>query len=131
MLNFKTLLIAAAACALIGMPAAAQQKKVTGFVFDSTTAEPLAGVSITITGTSCGVNTTLDGEYAITCSSGTIICASMHGYVTKCGPMFDSMNWQTIHFLLKPAQGARVEPKREPDRMPTVYAAVGPMRRET
>ena len=60
----------------------AQNADVRGRVFDKTTGEPLVGVTILQKGTSNGVVTDLDGNYALKAPIGTMLEFKYIGYLT-------------------------------------------------
>lgn len=75
------LLVLAAALTLTGMPAAAQQREITGTVTAAQGGQPLAGARVTIAGTSRGVNTGPDGSFRIGAPAGEVrLRAAMLGY---------------------------------------------------
>jgi TonB-linked SusC/RagA family outer membrane protein len=61
-----------------------QQRRITGRVTDSSSGEPLPGVNVTVKGTTLGVVTGLDGEYAIQVpDDAALLSFSFIGYVTQ------------------------------------------------
>jgi TonB-linked SusC/RagA family outer membrane protein len=78
------LLVLAAALALAGVPAVAQQREISGTVSAVQGGQPLAGARVTIAGTSRGVNTGADGTFRIrTPTGGVRLRAAMLGYVAS------------------------------------------------
>jgi TonB-linked SusC/RagA family outer membrane protein len=70
--NMRRLFSSLAALALMAVPAAAQQKTVTGKVTTEAGA-PVAGVSVVVRGTNLGVLTNTDGNYSIRASVGQVL----------------------------------------------------------
>lgn len=79
-MNQKVLLMLCFLCASIG--AMAQKLSVTGNVVDGQ-GEPLIGVSVKVIGSSQGVVTDLDGNYALSVEKGKTLEFSYIGYQTK------------------------------------------------
>jgi len=64
--------------------AAPQHQVVTGKVTDSSTGEPITGVTVVVLGTTTGTYTGIDGTYSITAASGeNILHFSFVGYITQ------------------------------------------------
>ncbi|HEU0301353.1 MAG TPA: SusC/RagA family TonB-linked outer membrane protein, partial [Longimicrobium sp.] len=77
------LLTLACALSLWALPAAAQQRQISGTV-SSETGEPLAGARVAITGTGLGVSSGANGRYEISAPAGdTRLTVSRIGYVTR------------------------------------------------
>lgn len=75
------LLVLAAGLGLGAMPAAAQQREISGTVTAAQGGQPLVGARVTIAGTSRGVNTGADGSFRITTPAGDVrLRAAMLGY---------------------------------------------------
>ena len=74
-------LLAVAAMSIVGSLAYAQNR-VTGTVTDEN-GEPLAGASVIESGTTNGVMTDLDGQYAITVKEGSTLSFSFIGFLTQ------------------------------------------------
>ena len=76
------LFVLAAALALTGVPAAAQQREISGTVTAAQGGQPLAGARVTLAGTSRGVNTGPDGSFRIGAPAGDVrLRAALLGYV--------------------------------------------------
>jgi TonB-linked SusC/RagA family outer membrane protein len=61
----------------------AQEIKVSGKVSDANTGEALAGVNVVVKGTAAGTITDIDGNYAVSTNSGSILLFSYVGYLTE------------------------------------------------
>lgn len=72
----------AAAAAIIGLAASAQQRTVKGTVFDETS-QPLAGASVSVSNTMRGVTTDGNGQFEIQASDTETLSVSFLGYLTK------------------------------------------------
>lgn len=59
------------------------QRKITGLITDSTTGNPLIGVSVQIVGTSLGTATDKDGKFSLTVSKDAVLRVSYVGYNSK------------------------------------------------
>jgi TonB-linked SusC/RagA family outer membrane protein len=82
------LLVLAAALALTGVPAAAQQREITGTVTAAQGGQPLAGARVTLAGTARGVNTGPDGSFRIGAPAGDVrLRATLLGYVAAEQPV--------------------------------------------
>jgi TonB-linked SusC/RagA family outer membrane protein len=58
-------------------------RKITGTVVDSTTNQPIPGVSVWINGTVSGALTDIDGKYEVTAKSTDVLVFSYIGYTTR------------------------------------------------
>src|SRR5229473_649922 len=66
-------LLTLALATLVGVAAvSAQQRQITGRVTSATTNEPIAGVTVSITGTAFGAVTNAEGRYAIPAPNGPV-----------------------------------------------------------
>ena len=66
----------------IGFSANAQQARITGKVTDASTGEGMPGASVLVKGTTRGMVTDLDGNFAIEASSTDVLVFSFIGYNT-------------------------------------------------
>ena len=66
----------------IGFSANAQQARITGKVTDASTGEGMPGASVLVKGTTRGIVTDLDGNFAIEASSTDVLVFSFIGYNT-------------------------------------------------
>ncbi|MBN1133138.1 MAG: TonB-dependent receptor [Bacteroidales bacterium] len=73
----------------VSFAAIGQQRQVTGTVTDAETNEPLIGVNVTVSGTTLGTITDVDGNYSINVSSGQTLVFSYVGYVEESVPITD------------------------------------------
>ncbi|KAA6312858.1 TonB-dependent receptor SusC, partial [termite gut metagenome] len=64
-------------------PLGAQNRQITGTVFDAVSEEPLIGVSVVVKGTPSGTVTDLSGQFAIGVSTGSVLELSYIGYVKQ------------------------------------------------
>lgn len=67
---------------LIGQ-ANAQERVLTGTVYDGETNEPMPGATVFIKGTTTGATTDLDGKFVINVNDGAILSISFVGYVSE------------------------------------------------
>ena len=72
----------AAAAAIIGLAASAQQRTMKGTVFDETS-QPLAGASVSVPNTMRGVTTDGNGQFEIQASDTETLSVSFLGYLTQ------------------------------------------------
>lgn len=84
-LKFLLLILLTTITSLTGVQVAAQQaRKVTGTVIDAVTLEPMAGVTVSVSGTTTGTITDLDGNYTIDgANANSTLKFSFVGYVTQ------------------------------------------------
>ncbi|KAA6321630.1 TonB-dependent receptor SusC, partial [termite gut metagenome] len=61
-------------------PLGAQNRQITGTVFDAGSEKPLIGVSVVVKGTPRGTVTGLDGQFAIDVPAGSVLELSYIGY---------------------------------------------------
>ncbi|KAA6299976.1 MAG: TonB-dependent receptor SusC, partial [Candidatus Ordinivivax streblomastigis] len=64
-------------------PLGAQNRQITGTVFDAGSEEPLIGVSVVVKGTPRGTVTGLDGQFAIDVPAGSVLELSYIGYIKQ------------------------------------------------
>lgn len=70
-------------CAVLFSATSVYAQHITGKVVDAETAEPLAGVSIVIKGTTTGAMTDLDGSFAISAAAAQTLVVTYIGYITR------------------------------------------------
>ena len=70
------------ACLFLSVGAYAQQLSVKGIVKDQT-GEPVIGANVLVKGTTNGVITNIDGEFALTAKKGDILSVSYVGYTSQ------------------------------------------------
>jgi len=75
---------------LLGVPAFAQQKKITGTVTDEKSQTPLPGVTVVVKGTNRGTATTPAGTFSIEASPDATLVFSFVGYAPKEVPVGSS-----------------------------------------
>ena len=103
-MNLRALRICLLLVILISVPAVSQVTKIMGHVIDAQTKESIPFVNILIRGTTLGVLTDFDGNYAIEFKApADSIRATLIGYrpVTK---KFQRQKFQNINFELEPEQ---------------------------
>jgi iron complex outermembrane receptor protein len=61
----------------------AQERVLTGTVYDGTTSEPMPGATVVIKGTTTGATTDLDGNFQLNVTDGQIVTISFVGYLTE------------------------------------------------
>ncbi|MCU0473632.1 MAG: TonB-dependent receptor [Bacteroidales bacterium] len=84
-LKFLLLILLTTITSLTGAQVAAQQaRKVTGTVIDAVTREPMAGVTVSVSGTTTGVITDFDGKYTIeVANANSTLTFSYVGYASQ------------------------------------------------
>src|SRR5699024_7683754 len=65
------------------MPPVVQEHEVTGTVTDSTTGEPLAGVTVRVKGSTIGTTTDNNGQFSLNVTDDAVLEVSYLGYTSK------------------------------------------------
>ena len=84
------------ACLFLSVGAYAQQLSVKGIVKDQT-GEPVIGANVLVKGTTNGVITNIDGEFALTANKGDILSVSYVGYTSQEVPVSEKF----LNIILK------------------------------
>ncbi|BAX78947.1 SusC/RagA family TonB-linked outer membrane protein [Labilibaculum antarcticum] len=82
-INGKSILLLAFLCLFFAASTIAQEKRITGTVYDSSDGTALPGATVVVKGTSIGTTSDIDGVFNINTSENSTLIVSFIGYVTQ------------------------------------------------
>ncbi|MGQ1909002.1 SusC/RagA family TonB-linked outer membrane protein [Marinifilum sp. RC60d5] len=86
-INGKSIVLLAFLCLFFGANVIAQDKSITGTIYDSSNGTPLPGATVVVKGTTIGTTSNIDGVFTINTSENSILLVSFIGYVTQEFPL--------------------------------------------
>ena len=86
-INGKSIVLLAFLCMFFGANVIAQNKSITGTIYDSSNGTPLPGATVVVKGTTNGTTSNIDGVFTINASENSILLVSFIGYVAQEFPL--------------------------------------------
>lgn len=86
-INGKSIVLLAFLCLFFGASTFAQEKQITGTIYDSSNGTVLPGATVVVKGTTIGTTSNIDGVFSIKASDNSTLLVSFIGYVTKEVPL--------------------------------------------